>query len=731
MWMSWWWICLIVIYTPVNSQYLSGSLGNYEPQKILTLHDHSVCLSNIHHMSLSQTLIYSFRCWKFKVLHCLIKKNTGEYNKPRLQNSSYCGSIWLQEKPQTSHRRNIFVSVKGNHNIHLKILRFQFFLSRYISCHQHGMFLSYNVEIEKYCGVRMPWDIIVNGNHMWIHLSIKEYKDYSLQLYYSSFLPRWIVNISRILTIFCDVSSAFIAVEPYAFLNIFIKSYTYYVMSYPENYLLLHVSVNNLFTTHMMIYDGPGNLSRNIFEMDNSQLKVSRYIHTTAFLAFINIKLVDYNFKSSTNINITATYSKHKTAHCANFIEGLIRAKSNKWENMACMGTLSVHNHEIRIHFVVLTFIGPTMLTHQSDSVCQYGGLVVQFNSRNQQYEFCESLHNYTLYTSNQSFTFIVVWFSGYSQGELTASLSASKCRTSYAEFYLPKTALSLPNIFYRPHLSKHCEIFICPALHNQKQRTFTVQFGPHFLGTTVLSVRYLNTLSACDPEIKYDQGSEISIKSIALDNWPLHLKPNRSQSYHNITDNIVRKFDYLYMANVSFGYICKPEMTRIQMAVVFRQSGCERWGSADAFVFQPVTVNNIPSLHGICWATAFLFTPTSTDSEGYLNFIYKDTGHIEDGFDLTVGYYKCPQKCRNYRYSLLVKTVDDKTVHEYTTGVGQITYTGKYHRGFRLTILLPNKLCDQHLQCELQLDISQGRFRNVVQDTKYQQSAFHFHEKR
>ena len=702
---------------------------------MLMLHDHNVCLSNIHHMSLSQTIIHSFRCVKFKVLHCLIKKNTGEYNKLRLQNSSYCGSIWLQEITQTSYRQNILIDVKRSHNIHLNILHFNFFLSRYIPCHQHGMSLSYsNFQNETYCGIRMPWDVIVKGSQMLIHLSIAEYKYYSLQVYYSSFRPMWIVNISRISTRFCDVYSAFDTIKPFIFFHIVIRSYTYYVMSHPENYLRLHMSLNNLFKTHMVIYDGPGNFSRNIFEMRESQLNVSRYIQTTAFLAYININVLDLKLKSSTIINITTTYNKQNTAPCVNFVSGLIRAKSNKWQNMACMGTVSLPNHELFIEFTDFTFTGPNMLTDLSDSVCQYGGLFVQFNSGNQQYEFCESLHNYTLYTGNQSFTFIVVWFSGYSQGELRASLTVSECKTSYAEFYLPKTALSLANIFYRPHLSKPCEVFICPALHNHHQRRFTVQFGPHSLGTAVLSVMHFNTLSACNPEIKYDQEPEIRIKSIALDNWPLHLKHNIRQSswsYHNLTDNIVMKFDYLHMANVSLGYLCKPGMTRIQMAVVFRQSGCERQGSADSFYFKPVPVNKIPSLCGICWADAFIFTPTSTGSEGYLNFIYEDTGHIQDGHDIIIGYARCHEKCRNYRYILLVRTLDDKTVHEYTAGVGQATYTGKYHRGFRLTILPPSKLCDEHLQCELQLAISHGRFINVIHTTKYRQSTLRFHEKR
>ena len=74
---------------------------------------------------------------------------------------------------------------------------------------------------------------------------------------------------------------------------------------------MLHVVLNNLFKMYMIIYDGPGNVSRNIFEMNEAQKKVSRYIATTAFVAFISMELLDTNLNYFTNINITTTYVKN------------------------------------------------------------------------------------------------------------------------------------------------------------------------------------------------------------------------------------------------------------------------------------------------------------------------------------------------------------------------------------------------------------------------------------
>ena len=730
MWRSWqWMIFFMIICTQINSQYLRGSLGKYNQQKILMLHDHSVCLSNIQHVSLRHTLMYSFSCVKFKISHCLMKKHEAYSSLAKndilpLQNISYCGSIWLLEKPQTSYREHIFIGVMIRHNIHLNILRFNFFLAYPILCHQHSMSFSYTTaQFETYCGIRMPWDIIVKENKMYIHLSIREFKMYSFHLYYSSFRSRWIANVTRVFTEYSDISS-FYVIKPYAIFDIFVKSYTYYVMSHQENYLMFKVLVTNLIRAHMIIYDGPGELSRNIFEINDEKLKGYSYIRTTAFLAFIKIRLLDNLSRNFKHINISTTYNKHDMGPCVNLQTGIIQAKSNMWKNIACTGTFRTDFKEVKVKFRTFTFSGPNMLTDSSDSVCQYGGLVVQFNRRKEQHEFCESLHDYILHSKNKSLTFIVVWFSGYSHGVFRANLLMSDCKTYYAEFYLSKSTLLLPNILHQPTLSQGCDVVICPALQYYHQRRFTLQFGPDSLGTISLSVIQYYTLSACDTEVRYDYGSEINIKSIALENWPLHLRPNISDTYHNITDNVMVTFAYLYTANVSLRYICNPEMTRKQMAVVVKQSSCQERQTAKPFV-----VNKIPSLRGACLNGTFYLTPSSKGSEGYIDFIYKDTGQINEGIDLLVGYSKCPSECRTYRYSIFVKMVDDKTVRQYTTNVGQSTFTGKYHRGFRLTILLPHSLCDQHLTCQLQL--SPGRFKSDGQNVKHQPSTWHFYEKR
>ena len=111
-----------------------------------------------------------------------------------------------------------------------------------------------------------------------------------------------------------------------------------------------------------------------------------------------------------------------------------------------------------------------------------------------------------------------------------------------------------------------------------------------------------------------------------------------------------------------------------------------------------------------------------------YMSFIHPDTGHVNNGSSLHVNYYKCPMECRYFRYTTLIRSEDGKTVIEYTTNVGQVTHIDLYHRGFKVTILKPDQLCPQHMNCELEI------FTNYLShkdDKRYDHPTLHFYDKR
>ena len=183
-----------------------------------------------------------------------------------------------------------------------------------------------------------------------------------------------------------------------------------------------------------MIHDGPGPLSPLLLDGRDLQTVSSRRVQTSAYGTFIRIQLHDLNINASLALHITTDDNMRKGLLCSNQYAGSSAANSNRWKNIFCMDIIFINYEYMIINVEAFIFSGPNMLTYTSDSICQYGGLLVDFYQNTDYYEFCESLHDYTVHTRSNSLTFILVWFSGYSLGNFTAFLSAIDCRPYYLE---------------------------------------------------------------------------------------------------------------------------------------------------------------------------------------------------------------------------------------------------------------------------------------------------------
>ena len=136
-------------------------------------------------------------------------------------------------------------------------------------------------------------------------------------------------------------------------------------------------------------------------------------------------------------------------------------------------------------------------------------------------------------------------------------------------------------------------------------------------------------------------------------------------------------------------------------MAFFLRQSSCKIFSDG---IIRQMPINNIPALAYPCNLKIYEFTPTGKGPKNYVNFIYKDNGHMNIGNFINVIYYSCPIECRNYRYSVYVRSKDNETVFQQTAYVGRELTVGHNHRGYRVSIIKPDQLCSQHMNCVLQL---------------------------
>ena len=137
--------CILLTYVLITvnhleASHLQGSLGDYKQQKIMLLHDHIVCFKTIQHYSLRQTIMCGLLCMRSMFKHCLMKSPV-EYSGTiksfllKMRNSSYCGSIWLKEKPRVSFRETILLEVKRRYNIRLNLLALSLFLDKVCLMH--------------------------------------------------------------------------------------------------------------------------------------------------------------------------------------------------------------------------------------------------------------------------------------------------------------------------------------------------------------------------------------------------------------------------------------------------------------------------------------------------------------------------------------------------------------------------------------------------------------------
>ena len=215
-----------------------------------------------------------------------------------------------------------------------------------------------------------------------------------------------------------------------------------------------------------------------------------------------------------------------------------------------------------------------------------------------------------------------------------------------------------------------------------------------------------MNTLSYCDindPEYITEQSRTVIMKTVTIDNWPFDLETRMSHTWTNISAQIIKKYDYLKNASLFLPALCLG--SRGQMTVIVKVSTCEKQRG----YYRQRFGNNIPALSDDCLASAYNFNPVGNANVTmniYHDFIYRENGYINNEYDIWMRYSKCPAKCRHYKYSTFIKKVDGTTIFEFTSSVGDVTFTGGHHRGFRVTLLKSNTSCDKDRTCALSLHI-------------------------
>ena len=347
--------------------------------------------------------------------------------------------------------------------------------------------------------------------------------------------------------------------------------------------------------------------------------------------------------------------------------------------------------------------------------------------SRTEYVMFCENIYNMHLY-AKQHVIMIICWFSGYSYGRFNMDMRLTYCRTWYLELsegHLQKS--SDKNIVIESNYFGYCTRYICsPPQSNITKQCVIKAVSP--LGTAKIDIMKTETITPCEKDHVYNNipsgNSEMVTMAVTFSDWPFSLTNKLMFQWNNLSGHIIKRFDYIHNMTLSLPQLCRQ--LREQWSAVVLISGC--YLENDHII---TTVNHIPALTDNCLFVRYDFKPTDKDNVrngSYHDFFYKDSGHANKGHLVNVDYTDCPIECKTYKYSTFVRSIDMTNIHEYTANVGDLTSTGRYHTGFRVSMLISNESCKSSI-CNLRLVIQEDFISS--KDKIIQNTSVIFHKKR
>ena len=735
-------IIVCVLLTTVTA-YLSGSLKKGNGQTTLLLRDVCTCLRVLRHFSISQHNTRVYDCIRDNLHSCVAKKPVPISESifsgaPLFQQKPlvYCGSIWVKEDPPDAFEKQIVIEVVGGHHIHFSILLFNFSLLRlhssgqHVHCLKHCMEVGTEKETEMYCGLRIPWTLLVSESKAVFRLVITKYTYYSLQMFYSGFHPNWVENVSQVMTHVDYLERNYIQIP--RSLNtpgIYLRWHEFHLVVNPPAILMLQVVWLEKTSTSLQIHDGPGPLSNILYKHNKKNAHANAAMKSTSFSAFARIASA---YRSGISVRIYISISANSLVYDFNVrkLSEIITTKSREDRNTARIYSFrNSYNKNYIISLKSFTYNGPDMISSVSPNVCQYGALVIYFTFK-QEVVYCESISDLTLYSTAETFTVVIAWFSGYSRGKLILISTYMNCNALYGEFLSPEERNNSDVTLKIGQEGKLCSILICPPALSERKTRCVIKLGPPSLGSTKIWVGGGSTMTACKPRFPHKnffKNNTARMEASFQPYWPLGFPVTLAT---RVSRDSTKIFKYLHNVTIYLNHICGIPDTRRQMKVYVEISNCIT-AKRRAYIDRMV-INNVPRLSEECSHHPLRFIAVAedkVDNGKYHDFFYKDTGYLIGGRQVLVVYDFCPAECQHYNYSIFIAGEDERIVTQHTANVGNFILTSDTHRGFRVSMLIPEKICN----CKFSILISKipARISRDLNITEDKQKTLQLHNKR
>ena len=661
------------------------------------------CLSRKKSFSPLETLVAMFTCIGNHISHCLWAKRH-IYHVDQLflpERITYCGVIASVRRTWSVFSEQINIIVAKKHSINLHFLIFNFEWVRY-ECEEHGLTVHDIANRNRFCGIRLPWIILTTGPSVQLEITALPNKNYDFRMSYTHYKKQWLSVIYHKYTSLDERPLLKLSV-----MTDILIWYDYYLLVDPDHTMQIELQYTYSENLNVLFYDGPGEKSKILFEIDDSQNDTKASVSTTAYLAMVRFDIW-MDFK----INITSL--RNADILCGmNYTDNSINLKSTHTQPMRC-GHYSRNTHlksvrslEVKDVYAILhihdfMFNGPLTITGESNNNCQYGGLFIVENSDSKNKFICENRQNYKIYSNATNILFFLIWYPKYSNYWLKAHLKTGTCSSKYVTF-ANSFKHSIDNAVFVTDLF-HCQLMICTPSDTKHRSAYckfhiSGSFGP--VGAAKILVRQDYSLKQCF-DFKTD-AAVFKIKANYIENWPIGKVRNMSITRMS-SERFHYFFHYLNSMTIVFPYICSERHSMKQMSLVVKLSMCKL--TTRGLILNPI--NRVHQLSSECnnirLPVTFYFknSPNFTKSNNQVSVFQKEGDRKHVGRYISVRYEDCPEDCRNFTYTLLIWNKDKQSIYEYTSSVGAEIFTGYFYHGLKLIITSPLQTCGTHLACEI-----------------------------
>ena len=675
-------------------------------------------------------LLTQVKCMDKRVLTCIHKHgNNIEWNNSSgissLFPADYCGFMSLNENKVAFARIILHVRFRTHYLVNIDFLQFNFdWLEP--NCEQHSASVVDLIvkSTITFCGRRLSWDLMATGNEVDIIITAQPLYSYLVTMFFSSYQFAWVEG-------FAVKKSLSFTTRLFTDVNVFLTNINsktvilkFSILVNMENLVQIELTSTDDITSGIAIYDGPGNLSKEINDFHDIITKKRKLVLSSAFHASIH---VFHSSVANVIFRIRSISFSSEVKKCVKRNPSHLYVTSSAVRNTVCKGLFNSGGVSVDFYYFskyVALYInhflhsGPSHVSHRPDYNCEYGGIYARFRRKKGLFKIvpiCESRSNFIIYGDDVYTSILVVWYAGYSFGSLSVSLKISYCFVQYLELNHKGNSGIGDDVVIDDKAV--CQGYICSPLksHLQKQCKFSIRAPGRAIGTAFILISQASTLGRCMPELTRQRNNPMyNITAAFSPTWPLGgVKYEKLSQDASTVWN--KTFFHLDNGTVSMPYICAKE--KKQMHLVIQVSRCQISPNG-VFIVRPLA--NIHALSSECIGYAYIMRGDKVSAS---HLIHKEHDYLFTGTFFVVGYSSkrgnCPIHCQKYTYSVFVLNKDKSQVNEYVKDVGTKFYPGYFHHGLRVTINPPKDPCEDIKPCLITVHMYKPDYPVGVKKTK------------